>query len=115
MVVTDPADRKVSAARQTAFVRVLQNAGRAVEHYLVHAVDENRHGVVAYSRVAMLGCLSNASAEDVAQQVDRLVQLRLNAARPKSEKRGDAARESVPPLNRASASQRLTTERPTRR
>ncbi|HXF88819.1 MAG TPA: hypothetical protein VNK48_10745 [Xanthobacteraceae bacterium] len=105
MVVTDPADKKVSAARQTAFVRVLQNAGRAVEHYLVQAVDDNRHGVVAYSRVAMQGCLRNASAEDVAQQIERLVHLRVNAARPRPEKRNDAARETSGPSGGTTASQ----------
>jgi dienelactone hydrolase len=105
MVVTDPADKKVSAARQTAFVRVLQNAGRAVEHYLVQAVDENRHGVVAYSRVAMQGCLRNASAEEVAQQVERLVHLRVNAAYPRSENRGDTAIKTPDPSGGATASQ----------
>ncbi len=114
MVVTDPADKKVSAARQTAFVRVLQNSGRAVEHYLVQALDENRHGVVAYSRVALQGCLRNASAEEVAQQVERLVNLRVNAARQKPEKRTDAQREAPASPNNASASQRLPLQPPPR-
>lgn len=105
MVVTDPADKKVSAARQSAFVRALQNAGRTVEHYLVQAVDDNRHGVVAYSRAAMQGCLRNASAEEVAQQVERLVHLRVNAAHPRLlEKRRDAARETAGPSGGATAS-----------
>lgn len=112
MVVTDPADKKVSAARQTAFVRVLQNAGRAVEHYLVQAVDDNRHGVVAYSRVTMQGCLRNASTEEVAQQVERLVHLRVNAARPKSEKRNDAAHETSNPSGGTTASQGAPLQRP---
>ena len=81
MVITDPDDKKVSAEKQTAFVRMLQLAGRPAEQYMVQAIDENRHGVVAYSRVALSGCLRGAKTEEIAQQVDKLVQRRVSAVR----------------------------------
>lgn len=105
MVVTDPADRKVSAARQTAFVRQLQHAGRAVEHYLVQALDDNRHGVVAYSRVVMQGCLRQASVDQLAQQVERFMYQRLNATRLTPEKRNNSAQETSGPSGSATAAQ----------
>jgi hypothetical protein len=87
MVVTDPADKKVSARAQTAFVRMVEQAGRPIEQYIVQATDENRHGVVAYSRLALSGCLRGASTEEVAREVDRLVQHRVAAARTEMEGR----------------------------
>lgn len=94
MVITDPDDKKVSAEKQTEFVRVLQQAGRLVEQYMVQAIDENRHGVVAYSRVALSGCLNGESKEEIAQRVDRLVQQRVAAARPRPERRNEGSKDS---------------------
>ena len=51
--------------------------GRPAEQYIVQAIDENRHGVVAYSRVVLSGCLRSANTEEIAQQVDQLVQQRV--------------------------------------
>src|SRR5262249_7244314 len=79
MVVTDPADRKVNGEKQTEFVKRLQQAGKQVEHYLVQATDENRHGVVIYSRVALAGCLRNDSTDVVAQQIQKMVDRRVAA------------------------------------
>jgi hypothetical protein len=89
MVVTDPADKKVSARNQTAFVRMVEQTGRPVEQFMVQATDENRHGVVAYSRLALSGCLRGASAEEVAREVDKLVQQRVAAVRAETEGRVD--------------------------
>ena len=94
MVVTDPADKKVSARTQTAFVRMVEQAGRPVEQYIVQAIDENRHGVVAYSRLALSGCLRGASTEEVARAVDRLVQQRVAAAKATIEKRADGNKDN---------------------
>jgi len=94
MVVTDPSDKKVSADRQNSFVRMLRDAGRPVEQYQVQAIDENRHGVVVYSRVALSGCMRNESSEKIAQDVDRLVQQRVAQARPKNERRNDGSRDT---------------------
>ena len=95
MVVTDPEDRKVNAEKQTAFVRLLQQAGVPAEQYLVQAVDENRHGVVAYARVALSGCLRNESAQVVAQRVERVVRQRVAAAKPKPERREDGSKDQL--------------------
>ena len=81
MVITDPDDKKVSAEKQTEFVRMLQQAGRPAEQYKVQAIDENRHGVVAYSRLALFGCLRGESTDVIAQKVDKLVQQRVSAVR----------------------------------
>jgi dienelactone hydrolase len=88
LVVTDPADKKVSARNQTAFVRMLEQAGRPVEQYIVQAIDENRHGVVAYSRLVLNGCLRGGSTEEIAREVDRLVQQRVAAAAAKAATEG---------------------------
>jgi hypothetical protein len=80
MVVTDPADRKVNARTQTAFVRMVAQTGRPIEQYLVQATDENHHGVVTYARLALSGCLRGASAEEITRDVDKLVQQRVAAA-----------------------------------
>lgn len=93
MVVTDPSDRKVNGDRQTQFVRMLQQAGRAAEQYIVQAIDENRHGVLAYSRVALAGCLRGASADEIAQQVEKVVQQRVAASKPRLQNRNDGSRD----------------------
>jgi hypothetical protein len=86
LVVTDPADRKVPEPTQTKFVRMLRQAGGQAEQFLVQATDDDRHGVVAYARTAMTGCLRGASNEDIAQHIQRQVEKRLaakaNAAAP---------------------------------
>jgi pimeloyl-ACP methyl ester carboxylesterase len=94
MVITDPADKKVGAEKQTEFVRLLQQAGRPVEQYIVQAIDENHHGVVAYSRVALSGCLKDESKEEIAQKVDKLVAQRVAASKPKVEKPNDGSRDA---------------------
>jgi hypothetical protein len=94
MVVTDPADKKVSARNQTAFVRMLEQTGRPIEQFMVQATDENRHGVVAYSRLALSGCLRGASTEEVTREVDKLVQRRVAAVRAETEGRIDVNKDS---------------------
>jgi hypothetical protein len=93
IVVTDSADKKVSAEKQILFVRALQLAGQPVEHYFVQALDDNHHGVVAYSRVAMSGCLKGAKTEEIALEVDRLVRSRLAANKVKPERRPDTGKD----------------------
>ena len=90
MVVTDQADKKVGAQNQNIFVQKLQQAGRLVEQFNVQAMDENRHGVVAYSRVVASGCLRGAGTEEIAREVDLLVQRRLAAAKAKAQSPADA-------------------------
>ncbi len=91
MVVTDPADKKVSGKVQTNFVQALLQAGRPVDQFIVEATDENRHGVVGYSRLVLSGCLRNAGTEEIAQQVAKAVQQRVAAAKPKVEGRNDGS------------------------
>ncbi len=109
MVVTDPADKKVSANTQTAFVRMLEQAGRPAEQYIVQATDENRHGVVAYARLALNGCLRGGSIEEITREVDRLVAQRVAAAAKAAAERGvdankdNAAATGQPPNQQSGA------------
>jgi hypothetical protein len=93
MVVTDPADKKVDAHMQTSFVRVLQSGGRPAEQYIVQAIDDNRHGVVSYSRVVLSGCLRNANSSEIAQDVNQLVQ-RAATIKP-SDGRGSSGKDAA--------------------
>ena len=43
IVLTDPSDKVVSAACQTAYVEALRGVGIAVEHRLVTALGPTRH------------------------------------------------------------------------
>jgi hypothetical protein len=78
-VVTDPADRKVPEPTQTGFVQSLRQAGGQVEQFLVQATDDDRHGVTGYARAAAVDCLRGASSQDIAQNLQRLVEKRLAA------------------------------------
>jgi len=91
MVITDLADKKVSAQSQTNFVRKLEQTGRAVEQFIVQAPDDNRHGVLVYSRLALTGCLRRASTEEIAQEADKMSE-RIAASRPKENERGETSK-----------------------
>ena len=91
LVVTDPADRKVPEPTQTGFVQMLRLAGGQVEQYLVQATDDDRHGVTGYARAAAVDCMRGASVQDIAQNLQRLVEKRLAAIKAKSEGQGKPA------------------------
>ncbi len=102
LVVTDPADKKVPEPTQTNFVRMLRQAGGQADHFLVQALDDDRHGVVAYARTAAAGCLRGAKAEDIAQRIERQVQHRL-AAKASAGTPPQAANDNTPPNAASSA------------
>jgi pimeloyl-ACP methyl ester carboxylesterase len=79
LVLTDPQDRKVPEPVQTGFVRMLRQAGGQAEQFLVQAIDDDRHGVTAYSRTAAAACMRGASGEDIAQRLEQQVEKRLAA------------------------------------
>ena len=66
-------------ATQTGFVRMLRQAGGQAEQILVQATDENRHGVVAYSRTTAAGCMRGASTQEIARELYVQVQKRVAA------------------------------------
>ena len=78
-VVTDPLDRKVPEPTQTNFVRMLRQAGGQAEQILVQAMDDDRHGVVAYSRTTAAGCMRGASTDEIARELHVQIQNRLAA------------------------------------
>jgi hypothetical protein len=101
IVVTDPSDKKVGEQAQSGFVRAVEQTGRPIEQYMVQAVDENRHGVVNYSRLVMTGCLRSAKTEEITQDVGKLVQ-RAAAFTASQPGRGDANRSNAASQNQPS-------------
>jgi hypothetical protein len=79
LLLTDPQDRKVPEATQTGFVQMLRQAGGQADQILVEATDENRHGVVAYSRTTAAGCIRGASTQEIARELYVQVQNRVAA------------------------------------
>jgi hypothetical protein len=79
MLVTDPADRKVPEKIQTEFVTRLRLAGGRAEQFLVQALDDDRHGVLTYTRTAALGCLRGASNEEIGKRLAQQVEKALAA------------------------------------
>ena len=84
ILVTDPQDKKVPEKTQTSFVQMMRQAGGRVEQYLVEATDENRHGVLAYARLAASDCIRGASPQEIGRNVQALVQKRVADARAKA-------------------------------
>jgi len=79
LLITDPEDRKVPEPTQTGFMQMLRQAGGQAEQILVQAMDDDRHGVVAYSRTAAAGCIRGASTQDIARELYVQIQKRLAA------------------------------------
>jgi hypothetical protein len=79
LVVTDPLDKKVPEPTQTNFVRMLRQAGGQAEQILVQAMDDDRHGVVAYSRTTAASCIRGAGTDEIARELYVQIQKRLAA------------------------------------
>ena len=77
MVITDPADQRVSEKNQTPFVQMLRFAGGKVDHFIVQATDENRHNMMPYAVTAAAACIRGDSSQDIAQSLAKLVEKRL--------------------------------------
>jgi hypothetical protein len=79
LLVTDPADRKVPERVQTDFAQRLRLAGGQVDQFLVRAPDDDRHGVLSYSRTVMNNCLRSVSTEEIGTRLARQVATTLAA------------------------------------
>ena len=79
MVITDPADQRVSEKNQTPFVQMLRLAGGKVDHFLVQATDEKRHGVTPYSLAVATACIRGDASQDIAQNLAKFVEKRVAA------------------------------------
>jgi hypothetical protein len=79
LLVTDPADRKVPERVQTDFAQRLRLAGGQVDQFLVQATDDDRHGVLSYSRTVMNNCLRSVSTEEIGTRLARQVATSLAA------------------------------------
>jgi hypothetical protein len=73
LLVTDPADKRVPIAQQTAFADKMRQAGRQVPQFLVEATDEDHHGVVIYSELVVAGCVLGRTDGEIARAVSTIV------------------------------------------
>jgi hypothetical protein len=73
LLVSDPADKRVPIAQQTAFVDKMRQAGRQIPQFLVEATDEDHHGVVVYSELVAAGCVLGKSDQEIARAVSTIV------------------------------------------
>jgi len=85
ILVTDPEDKKVQVQHQTTFAQGLEQAGKPVEQVMVQATDENRHGMVAYARLAVSMCAKGATKEAIENNLKRLAEKRRADARCRPE------------------------------
>jgi hypothetical protein len=72
-VVTDPADQNVPVKLQTGFVEKLHRAGRDIPQFFVTAVDDNHHGVLAYTELVAAGCILGKSNSEIATAIGTIV------------------------------------------
>jgi hypothetical protein len=73
LMVSDPADKRVSIAQQTGFVDKMRQAGRPIPQFLVEAIDEDHHGVVIYSELVAAGCVLGKTDQEIARAVSTIV------------------------------------------
>jgi pimeloyl-ACP methyl ester carboxylesterase len=73
VVVTDRADRNVPVRQQTEFVEKLRRAGRNVPQHFVTAIDDNHHGVLAYTQLAAAGCVLGKPESEIAAALATLI------------------------------------------
>jgi hypothetical protein len=73
LLVTDPADKQVPIAQQAAFVDKMRQAGRQVPEFMVEAIDDVHHGVVAYSELVAAGCVLGRTDQEIARAVNTIV------------------------------------------
>jgi hypothetical protein len=103
LLVTDPADKKVPIAQQTAFADRMRQAGRQVPQFLVEATDEDHHGVVMYSELVAAGCVLGRTDGEIARAVGtvvkRSVEYNERRQREASSKPGIAAAARQPVLD----------------
>jgi len=73
MLVTDPDDKSVPLAQQAGFVSKMRQSGRPVPEFMVQATDDSHHGVVAYARLVVAGCVLGKSDAEIASAVSTMV------------------------------------------
>jgi hypothetical protein len=101
LVVTDPADQNVPVKQQTGFVEKLHRAGRDIPQFFVTAVDDNHHGVLAYTELVTAGCILGKSDSEIATAIGTIVKrnTEFNEQRRKEiatlTKNGIASRQSL--------------------
>jgi dienelactone hydrolase len=79
IVISDPEDKQVSTAkRQAPMVDSLRDEGHKVLHLEVEATDAKHHGTLfAYGTVAMAGCVSKKTDDEIMQVIDKVVDKKI--------------------------------------
>jgi hypothetical protein len=72
-LVTDKMDKRVPVALQIGFVDKLRRAGRQVPQFFVEAIDDNHHGVLVYTELAVAGCVLGRPDEEIARALSTMV------------------------------------------
>jgi hypothetical protein len=103
LLVTDPLDRKVPEPTQTNFLHALRQAGGQADQFLVQATDDDRHGVVAYSRTTAVGCMRGASTQEIARELYVQIEKRLAIKAARQPQTTAAAPTGSPPSTTGSA------------
>jgi pimeloyl-ACP methyl ester carboxylesterase len=79
IVISDPDDKQVSAAKKQApMVDSLREEGQKVLHLEVAATDAKRHGTLfAYGTVAMAACVAKKTDDEIMQVIDKVVDTKI--------------------------------------
>jgi dienelactone hydrolase len=72
-LVTDKMDKRVPVAQQTGFIDRLRRAGRQVPQFFVEAIDDNHHGVLAYTELVTAGCVLGRPDDEIVRAVGTIV------------------------------------------
>jgi hypothetical protein len=73
LVITDKQDKRVPPAQQTGFVEKVQKAGHQARQFFVEAIDEEHHGVTAYTELAAAGCVLGRPDDEIARALNTMV------------------------------------------
>jgi hypothetical protein len=92
-VVTDKSDKRVPLAQQSGYVDKVRRAGRPVPQYFVEAVDDLRHGVLAYTELVTGGCVLGRRDEDIAKAIGTVV--KRNAEHNERRRKEASAKASI--------------------
>jgi hypothetical protein len=71
-LVTDPADQKVPVKQQVSFATAMGRAGRPITNFFVEAADKDHHGVTAFTRIVVVGCIQGKSDREIGAELDIL-------------------------------------------
>jgi hypothetical protein len=109
ILVSDKADKQVPVAQQTGYVTAMRKAGHPIPQFFVEAPevaeDAKHHGVEAYTRLVITGCILGRSDDEIARAISTMAARELdNNERVRREAKDKAsilaaAKDSSPPAH----------------